>query len=395
MAEVEKLFGFDARYDKLDVNMKNIFDEPEVFEETMFFINYGETKSLLFSADEIIKVTSYGRETVYEEGRDYVLVDGKLSIPEGSQIPLLTSENYYNFPYSIVRENVGGVHVPVYWGEDETMTKWEIRVTYTHSDKYEGFRQPSNAHIYEGFIKKLVAGKDVTLVCYGDSLTCGATASWYCGVSPYLYSYSMQFACALADLFGYTVKFVDASYLHALIKTPPADYVAGDRGVITYINTAVGGWKSIGGVDNYDKHIRPFVEKYGCDLLISAFGMNDSQYEPIETGKNTKIIVDRTLELAPNASVVIVSTMVPNPRALGWYGNQCEQEKYLLPLAEQYREQGIPCAVMQMTAVSLSVLKRKEFIDYSGNNINHPNDFFIRIYANTLLQTVIGYENLR
>jgi hypothetical protein len=32
--------------------------------------------------------------------------------------------------------------------------------------------------------------------------------------------------------------------------------------------------------------------------------------------------------------------------------------------------------------------------DESGNNINHPNDWFYRVYAQTLLQTLIGYENM-
>ena len=65
-----------------------------------------------------------------------------------------------------------------------------------------------------------------------------------------------------------------------------------------------------------------------------------------------------------------------------------------MALAEQYREKGVPCAVTQMTSISLAVLECKEFVDYTGNNINHPNDFFGRIYATSLLQSVIGYENL-
>ena len=31
---------------------------------------------------------------------------------------------------------------------------------------------------------------------------------------------------------------------------------------------------------------------------------------------------------------------------------------------------------------------------YAGNNINHPNDFWARLYANTLFETLVGYENL-
>lgn len=395
MSEGTALWGFNAYYNKLDVNIKNIFVEPVVFEETVFFIDRGETKRLLFLADSIVKVTSYDRKIVYEEGRDYRLVDGKLHIPENSSIPCITTEKYYNVSDSIVSICHNGSQVPVYWGEDNTMTQWQIRVTYTHSDSFDGFVQPDNSRAYEKFIGKLISGEDVTVIAYGDSITCGATSSWYCGLEPHIYTYSMQFACALADVFGYTVKFVDASELHPQIKKPPCDYVGGDRGTIMYINTSVGGWRSITGVENYDRHVAPFVEKHGCDLFICAFGMNDSAYTPQTPAENAKIMIDKTLALSADASIALISTMVPNPISVGWYANQRYQEPHLMDLAQQYREDGIPCEVVQMTSVSQAVLKYKEFVDCSGNNINHPNDFFIRIYANALLQSVIGYGNLK
>lgn len=391
MTNKAEILGFKLDYDKLDKNIKNIFTEPTVFEETVFFIDRGEMKRLLFKADSIVRVTSYDRAVVYKEGEDYTLSDGRLYIPENSSIPCITSKNYYNVSDSIISVYRDGAPTPVYWGEDDKMTKWQIRVTYTHSDAFDGFTQPDNSHVYEGFIRKLISGENVTVIAYGDSITCGATSSWYCGFEPRIYTYSMQFACALADLFGYTVKFTDASYLHPQVKQPPCDYVGGDRGIITYVNTSVGGWRSITGVENYDKHVLPFVEKLGCDLFICAFGMNDASFSHDTPAINAKIMVDRTLELAPSTSIALISTMVPNPISVGWYANQQYQEPHLLALAEQYREKGIPCAVVQMTTISKEILKRKEFLDYTGNNINHPNDFFIRIYANALFGSVIGY----
>jgi hypothetical protein len=47
-----------------------------------------------------------------------------------------------------------------------------------------------------------------------------------------------------------------------------------------------------------------------------------------------------------------------------------------------------------VTSVSKAILERKDFQDTTGNNINHPNDYFYRMYAQTLLQTLIGYENM-
>ena len=63
-------------------------------------------------------------------------------------------------------------------------------------------------------------------------------------------------------------------------------------------------------------------------------------------------------------------------------------------LAENYSSAGIECGVASVGLVSESVLERKEFRDYTGNNINHPNDFFCRGYAQTIFKALIGYENL-
>ena len=40
------------------------------------------------------------------------------------------------------------------------------------------------------------------------------------------------------------------------------------------------------------------------------------------------------------------------------------------------------------------IVGKKRFRDYTGNNINHPNDFMSRLYAQVMVETVFGYENL-
>ncbi|MBQ1982651.1 MAG: SGNH/GDSL hydrolase family protein, partial [Clostridia bacterium] len=213
------------------------------------------------------------------------------------------------------------------------------------------------------------------------------------GQAPNQPSYAMLFTQALADLFDYTIRYRGSGT--GTCRVPTSNYVAGTRGTITYVNSAVGGWTSQQGVENVMNYILTKVRLYGCDLLVLAFGMNDGVYAPTTTRDNNKKIIDAVLERAPEASVLMVSTMVPNPDATnGWYGTQPQQEQYLISLAKTYRDKGVACEVARMTAVSLDVLKHKEFKDYTGNNINHPNDFFSRVYAQVLLQALIGYENM-
>ena len=39
-----------------------------------------------------------------------------------------------------------------------------------------------------------------------------------------------------------------------------------------------------------------------------------------------------------------------------------------------------------------SILEHKRYRDMTGNNVNHPNDFLARVYAQTILQTIAGED---
>lgn len=121
--------------------------------------------------------------------------------------------------------------------------------------------------------------------------------------------------------------------------------------------------------------------------------MNDGSKTADELVERLRVAVDRSLEICPKLSVLTVATMLPNPEAARhWFRNQKSFESAMLEMAGAYAAQGIPVAVVPMTSMSRWVLSRKRFRDYSGNNINHPNDFMIRLYAQTLLQTLIGLD---
>ena len=394
--------GLDISEDSLSDVMKNMFSDNTLMKnETMFFIDKGDVKPLIYPAKKILSVTSYDGSVTYTEGVDYVLTeDGKLQVTENSSIPCITSEVYYNHSDQTISVDHNGETKWIYWGEGNTMTKWQISVTYEHESSWEGYVQQSNATQYEDVIKKLIAGEDITVMFYGDSITCGANASWFLGQEPYQTTYAMLFTEALADLFGYTVNYIDVSHLKpGMIKPTPEPYVAGERGTITYINTAVGGWTSNDGVANFDTFVKPYVEEYGCDLFVVAFGGNDAPMglKPGNIASNFKTMITKVHDIDPDAHFMMVATMVTNTLATnGWYTPTIlEHEKEFLKASRQLNSlEKINGGVTNMTSMSLSVLDYKEFVDYTGNNINHPNDFFERVYAQTLLQSFIGYENM-
>ena len=385
--------GLDVKAEDLKDIMQNVFSGTTSLKETVMFIDKGDVKTLLFPIESMISVTSYNGSITYEEGRDYVIVDGKLQVTEDSRIPCITSAVYYNYQGSIITKD----GQPLYWGESQ-MKQWQVAVTYTHEDSWEGYLQESQLEVYKDFVKKLVDGEDVTVLFYGDSITWGANSSYADNAAPKQGAYPMLFVQTLADLFGYTVKYVNTGLVASMPchTVPTTDYVAGDRGTITYINTAIGGWTSANGVENFDRFVGDQVENYGCDLLVLAFGMNDGQVSAGVTKSNDKKIIDKLYALNPNAAVMIVSTMTPHTGADGWdSANTKGQERQLLILANNYRKDGKAVAVACMNSVSKAVQDYKAFNDYAGNNINHPNDWFYRVYAQTLLQTLIGYEYIQ
>ena len=322
-------------------------------------------------------------------------VDGKLVLLEGSAIPCITREVYYGAGSDsyLKTKDPDGKDVFTYWGEGTAMVKWQVAVTYTHSQFWQDFRQESAADTYRALISKLEKGEDATVIFYGDSITFGANASSQIGCEPYAPTWTQMAVQYLAKHYGYTVRYIDPKLSN--VARVPEDSRFGERGTITYINTSVGGWTSQNGIDNFNTYVKPYIEQYGCDLFAVAY-MNDAGVAPANEKKQIKKITDAVLSVKSDAALMIVATMVPNPNATnGWYGNQHRFETQLLKLASEYRDAGVSCAVMCMTSVSKAVLQHKDFVDYTGNNINHPNDFMVRLYAQTFVQTLVGYENLK
>ena len=390
-APLKDQLGLNIKDEDMIEAMQNIFGGTTSVKETVMFLDKGDVKSLLYPIKSIVSVTSYDGKKVYEEGKDYVVEDGKLKITADSSIKVITSDKYYNHAGSLIQMN----GKPMFWGESQ-VKQWQVSVTYEHDAAWEGYVQESQLEIYQNFVKKLIAGEDVTVFFYGDSITWGACSTFAEGVQPKQGAYAMLFTEALADLFGYKVKYINTGLQASMPchPVPTAEYGTGDRGTITYVNTAIGGWNSNDGVTNFDKFVKEQVEKHGCDLFVIGYGMNDGGMAANQTKANVKKMIDGMLEIKPEASVMIVSTMTPHSGSNWDHDPIKQQERQLESLAKQLRKDDKAVAVACVHSVSVAIQEHKTFNDYSGNNINHPNDWFYRVYAQTLLQTLIGYENM-
>ena len=309
---------------------------------------------LLYHADEILSVRGATLEVTYEPGRDYALEDGCLRLPEGSAIPAMAWEDYYPpveekgkcFPHSD-----GGW---IRFGEGAYVHRRQIAVSYRHADAWRGAVPENKLRLLPRTEKLLREGAPLRLLIFGDSISTGANASGVTGAPPYQKAWYDLTADGLAEFYG-------------------------TKG-ICLLNTSVGGKTSAWG--------RETARENGAaqrpDLCVIGFGMNDGsgRVPPEAFTANLRAIMAAVSAENPDCEYVLIATTLANREVRGFLGNQAD---YLAPMLAMERE-GV--AVADMTTFHRDLLRRKAFRDMTGNNVNHPNDFLSRAYAQVLLRTL-------
>ena len=127
------------------------------------------------------------------------------------------------------------------------------------------------------------------------------------------------------------------------------------------------------------------VAERSPDLVIIAFGLNDAN-QGARTGafeESIRAIMDTIRAANPDCEFILVSPMRSNAEA--WDFRAEPLNSYLRALREMTGE-GV--ALADMTTLHTYMLTRKAFRDITGNNVNHPNDFLTRAYAQVLLRTM-------
>lgn len=317
-----------------------------------------ETVQLLYPATQILEVRSSDLKTVYQEGRDYQLVDGKMAIPKGSRIKVNDYNRYYlqeSIPDHAVKRLGGGY---VYFSEGPTFHNAQIAVTYRHSAAWNGPIPTKQGAKFPQLLQRISDKGSLNVVFFGDSISCGANASSTVGASP--------------NAPKWTEMFVEALEAQGVAVT---DY-----------NTSVGGQVSSYGVTN----VVAKVTRYTPDLVILGFGMNDASLwnntSVQQYYENIRATVIQIRHKQPNCEIILLGSIIPNPEAVEFVGNGYvpQYTEQLKKLAKEYSGVG----VADMTAIHTHILTRKNYRDITGNNVNHPNDFISRMYTQVLLDTI-------
>lgn len=301
----------------------------------------------LYHPTKILEVRSATLETEYEEGIDWYVKDGRLYLTETTRIPFMEYEDIY------MKEELPGRCFPypegyLLFSEGHFYHSRQIAVSY----KCENGGWKGYVPVYEGerlhrTIKKLKEDKKLKMVLYGDSISAGSNASAKTMANPFQPIWGDLLAERLRRHYGAQVDFV---------------------------NTSMGGQDSIWAIKNLEER----VLSENPDLVILGFGMNGC-HKPEVFKEHLTALTERIKAANNETDIIIIATSTPNPiltdpRAKFYnyqhlYGDVC------------YGFEGDGIAIANVQAVQKELHRHKRFIDTTGNNVNHPNDFFIRIHA--------------
>lgn len=343
------------KYDN-NITTKPVWEGKTVYNETVWPVDLdgGElVVPLLYRADKIISVTDTTYQTEYKEGTDYELKDGGIHILRGGNIRITEKDDFFlkepqkDSPLSI-GASCGGW---LFFSEGDGITKKQICVTYEHSDKW-GAKVPQKTEKLPKIREKIRRKEPFGFAFFGDSITYGCNASGMKEINkpPYMPIWPKM-----------TVE-----YLNNTCE-------------VSYVNRAVGGMASKWGADS----LYGLFKDDKFDLMLIAFGMNDISVNGFE--ENTEKMIEEALKINPDCEFLIVSTTLPHKLAAGFFGEQYKQQEVLERVCEKY---GDKTALVPMTDMHSALLEKKRFFDMTGNNVNHPNDFLISVYAQTVLRVL-------
>ena len=387
----EPIFDYVPQGDfKYASELSPIWEGNTVYDEFVMFLGKNDVVPLLYPATEIISVKSTDGKTTFTEGVDYQLVDGKLIMPEGSNLTYIPEETYWaKGAYDVYTYRDGKEHITYAMGVNG-MAKYQVAVTYRHESTIP-VTVPDCSETFNNFIKKLERGEDVTIIFNGDSITEGWDSSIRGSFAPNMPHWPALLTHYLAYHYGYTIKYAYAP-VEGVFNYPKTKDVYGDRGTITYVNTAVGGWQISHGFTNLDKYFFYFDEKFGgCDLFFYAYGMNNQLTHPSDFAFAVEKTIRKINEKCPDTPIVLVSSMLTNTESVGGVHFLPKQEGELIKIRDELKAEGVMIEVAPMTSVHTYMCSVKRFRDHSGNNMNHPGDYTQRVYAQVALQTILGY----
>ena len=330
-----------------------------VVRESLLFVKPSEsslaTAKLFFVPSEILAVHSATGERTFQPKIDFTWKPGSRELTLTASSPISTQTLADMFPKQapnnvpmMPKQAPQGLGPYMKWGEGHDFHDLQIEVTYRHKDKWPAPIPASGVAQLPRTLALLKAKKPVKMVVLGDSISAGYNASGMTQAKPGMPPYPDLIASGLETVFGSKV---------------------------TMVNFSVAGMGVVWGVKR-----APAVAEEKPDLVVVAFGMNDTSMMRAEWAEEIQKLVAAVRQGAPEAEFILVSPMCGNPQ---W--EKMRDEAFLEFRSSLSALKGPGIAVADVTSIWLELAKRKPYWDYTGNGLNHPNDFGHRLYAQVIL----------
>ena len=371
-----------ARYDYGKEEQYVPFWQTNIIYNECFCFVTGEngeapTGRLRFTPKRIISVRDWSLSKEYVEGRDYTFDKNTLTFtrPDGSSVSYFTrnflsgknEDGSLMDPFTDANEAPWSTLGYARWNNavycvGPELYQKQVFVTYEYDPaEFDGPAQQFQGARLKNTMAKLLSGSEISVLFYGDSVPYGCDASSMYRRRPNQDGFPKMFKKALTDIYGVKVK---------------------------YTNTSVGGTTSQWAMENVDNE----VIAHNPDLVVLMTGGNDSSDDAAEgCEKNIAAAVRRIKEKLPNCEIILMDTLLSNKDG----GFAFEIEPALEGIHDRIAqsEEGVVSAgIFRMHTY---MLQGKHYIDFSGNGLNHPNDYLIRLYAQQLLSTVVDFDAVK
>lgn len=339
------------------------------------------TYTLMYTPDKVVSVFDAQFNVMYTEGVDYVVDGNSITFLRSGSIAL--KEYTYLHPTNSMipagytgwqpyyKRHAAGDGKYEYW--TDLVAREYINVTYTHSDEWQGPVPAQSSSLLPRTANAITNQGSLNIVYYGDSLCGGARASSYQNLYPYAEYWNQQISSKLSQDYGVNVNSTIS---------------------------AVGGSDAVTMSD--PSKVQSYVTNYNPDLVFIEFGVNDAQNYSVDYSSTTAqlksaykdaviSIINQIRTRKPNCEFVLIAPYYSNIYDFRMsYFEVCRDA--LVEIAPMYS--GV--AVADVTAVHEYLLGFKNYADFTGDNLCHPNDYMSRIYSQVCLEAIVpgGVEGI-
>ena len=433
------------RYDEtvLDAYTRPIWYTREVYDESALIVGKTGSTTLLYTPDTSYEVVirDYHLNKTYKEGVDFTIEGNKITRIETGNLPYMEVSQYvgpnpvgaYGLPFDKNRKDTDLGDVSAYnylaYYSDGQLLPYHINVSYRTNEAWDGYVPVSQTSATNKFINKLKTTNQGTVLFYGDSITFGCDASGHQSggnAEPYLPRWSELVTQWLETEYDADIKYLNGA-IGGWTTEHGVDFWNGDgtqKYTANNLPSVSSGWTeeykqwflankpSINSSDpngtfeyRLDSQLgqegtypAKYIQDNGddcIDMLVLAFGMNDATNGAVGRDKykqNIRTMINTYLSTNPNGAILLMSCMLPNTQS-GWYTSATSWhegvESALYEVASEYTAGNVCVAPITSMFASFEA-QGKLTRNVLANNINHPNDFGVRTYAQTVLKTIAG-----